>query len=260
MSDTSYIFETAQGPSSRTTVLTWSVAVCLVGLVLWSVDWRFVQSLDFGALWPYRYAFARAIGLTLLITASAVVFGLLIGIVLAIGLQTRVAPLRWLIMAYVELWRNTPLVVQLFWVHFALPVVTGVSTSAVVSGLIAMTLQASAYLTDITRGGIQAVPRGQREAAHALGLPTRTVWGSIILPQALKIMIPPLANIAIGFFKTSAILSLLSVGELMSTANRISDATFRPIEALTVAAVIYFIFGYAFSQATYRLERLTRAG
>ena len=255
-----YIFETSETRSGRGTVLAWAAVAALVLLVLWSVDWRFVWGLDFGALWPYRFAFLRAIGLTLLITGLAVIFGLVIGIALAIALQTPVPPLRWLVMAYVEIWRNTPLVVQLFWVHFALPVVTGVSTSAAVSGLIAMTLQASAYLTDITRAGIQGVPKGQREAAHALGLPTSTTWGSIVLPQALKIMIPPLANIAIGFFKTSAILSLLSVGELMSTANRISDATFRPIEALTVAAAIYFVFGYAFSQATYRLERLTGAG
>ncbi len=259
MSDTSYIFERPENQSAFSRVLTWAVGLAVIGIVLSSVNWQFLDTLDFGALWPYRYAFLRATGITLMLSGLAVIFGLAIGVVLAILLQTRVRPVRWIVIAYVEVWRNTPLVVQLFWVHFALPIVTGFSTSALVSGLIAMTLQASAYLTDISRAGIQAVPNGQREAAYALGLPLSSTWISIILPQALKVMIPPLANIAIGFFKTSAILSLLSVGELMSTANRIADATFRPIETLTIAALIYFVFGYAFSQATYKLEKLTKA-
>jgi len=260
MSDTSYIFERQANQSVRSRAFSWIAGLVVIALISMSVDWKFVETLDFGALWPYRYAFLRAIAMTLLISGMAVASGLFIGVVLAIVLQSKIGPLRWVVMAYVEIWRNTPLVVQLFWVHFALPIATGVSTSAPVSGLIAMTLQASAYLTDISRAGIQAVPNGQREAAYALGLPLSTTWFSIILPQALKVMIPPLANIAIGFFKTSAILSLLSVGELMSTANRIADATFRPIETLTVAALIYFVLGYAFSQFTYKLEKFTRAG
>src|SRR5690606_36082533 len=137
-------------------------------------------------------------------------------------------PIRWAVFWYVEIWRNTPLLVQLFWVHFALPQITGISTPTYVSGVIAMSLQASAYLTEIARGGIEAVPRSQWEAAKALALPARTQWMSIILPQALQIMIPPLANTTISFFKATTILSILSVAELMHTANEIAAYTYRP--------------------------------
>lgn len=259
MSDTSHIFGDSDGPSTRVRAVSYGIAILIAVVVASQVDWRFVASMKFDFLWEYRFAFLRAIGVTLLISGLSVVIGLAIGVSLAVLLQLRIGPLRWLVLAYVEIWRNTPLIVQLFWVHFALPLVTGISTTAFVSGLIAMSLQASAYLTDISRAGIQAVPKGQWEAADALGLPATSKWLNIVLPQALKVMIPPLANVAIGFFKTSAILSLLSVGELMSTANRIADITFRPIEVLSVAALIYFIFGYAFSLGTYRLEKLTRS-
>ena len=127
--------------------------------------------------------------MTLALTAITVVIGYVSGITLAILYQIPFKPLRWMITVHVEIWRNTPLLVQLFWVHFALPVITGVSTSVFVSGVIAMSLQASAYLTEIARGGIDAVPKGQWEAAYALGLPGPTRWLTIILPQAMKIMI-----------------------------------------------------------------------
>lgn len=230
---------------------------CAVLLAIASVvDWEFVRTLNFWVLWDYRIAILRGLTLTLLITGVAVCLGLLVGVLFAVLIHAPIGPFRWLIRAYVELWRNTPLIVQLLWVHFSLPLLTGVTTTAVQSGYIAMSLQASAYLTDIARGGIQAVPVGQWEAARALGLPATTRWLSVILPQALKIMIPALANVAISFFKTSAVLATLSVGELMSTANRISEATFKPIETLTLVAAIYFTLGTCFSVVTYRLEAL----
>lgn len=259
MEGTRYIFGDRDSPSVVGRSVSYIASVVLIAFIAYHVDWQFIAGLKFAPLWEYRSALATAVGITLLVSGLAVLIGLAIGIALAILLQLKIGPLRWIVIAYVEIWRNTPLIVQLFWVHFALPLVTGISTTAFVSGLIAMSLQASAYLTDITRAGIQSVPRGQSEAADAVGLSASHKWFYIILPQALKIMIPALANIAIGFFKTSAILSLISVGELMSVANRISDITFRPIEVLSIAAIIYFVLGYAFSLGTYKLEKLTKA-
>jgi len=231
-------------------------AIVLLTLVL--VDWEFLFELDFvGALWPYREALARGLGLTLAVSVAAIGIGLGLGTTFAILLQTPIGPFRWLILAYVEVARNTPLIVQLFWIHFALPYATGISTTAVQSGFIAVGFQASGYLTDIARAGVQAVPKGQFEACHALGLPTRTKWLTVILPQALKIVIPPLANVSISYFKASSILSVLSVGELMSMGLRVSDANFKPIETITFVGLVYVILGIIFSRATQRLEVLT---
>ena len=174
-------------------------------------------------------------------------------------MHRRLLAVGWAVVVYVEIWRNTPLLVQLIWVHFALPLVTGLTTTALQSGLIAITLQSAAYFTEIVRAGIEAVPKGQWEASRALGLPRRTMWMSVILPQAGRIIIPPLANFAISLFKATAILTVLSINELMTVTTRISNVAFKPLELFTAAAVIYFVIGYAMSRGTLRLERVLQA-
>ena len=243
------------------TLLPTLIALAILAGIARAVNWSFVATLDFGVLLKYRVALLQGLADTLLITGASVTIGFLIGVALAIGQQAPVPPLRWLIGAYIELLRNTPLIVQLFWIHFALPIVTGVSTTAFQSGIIAMSLQSSAYLADLARAGIQAVPRGQWEAADALGLSRPAKWAYVILPQAIRIVIPPLANIAIGYFKSSAALALLSVGELMTVASRVATYSFKPIETLTVVGAVYLVLGYVFSRMTFRLEAvMKRAG
>ena len=237
-------------------VLPTAFAIGLIGWLLSEVDWSFVETLDFSVIYTYRLALLQGLGNTILITTFSVLIGLCLGVSFACLLYVPFAPLRWLILAYVEVLRDIPLVVALFWIHFALPLVTGVSTSAFQSGFIAMALQSSAYLADIARAGIQAVPKGQWDAADAIGLSRAWKWFEIILPQALKIIVPPLANVALGYFKASSILALLSVGELMSVAARVSSYSFKPIETLTTVAVIYLGLGYFLSSLTYRLERV----
>jgi polar amino acid transport system permease protein len=119
-----------------------------------------------------------------------------------------------------------------------------------------MALQSSAYLSDAARAGIQAIPRGQWDAADALGLSRLWKWRDVILPQAIKIIIPPLANIALGYFKASSVLALLSVGELTTIATRISNYTFKPIETFTAVGIVYLALGYFLSNMTFRLERI----
>ena len=223
------------------------------------IDWSQIGTLDFGIIIKFWRPLATAAGMTIAITAAALACGLVIGIVLAILLELRIGFLRYVLNAYIEIWRNTPLIVQLFWVHFGLPMLTGISTTALQSGLLALTLQSSAYLADIARAGIQAVPRGQWDAAMALSLPTRTKWLEIILPQALKVMIPPLGNLAVSFLNGSALLGVLSVGELMTISTRISDYTSKPIEIMTVVALIYLAINVATTYLTNRLERFAGA-
>jgi polar amino acid transport system permease protein len=223
------------------------------------IDWSQIGTLDFGIIIKFWRPLATAAGMTIAITAAALACGLVIGILLAILLELRIGFLRYVLNAYIEIWRNTPLIVQLFWVHFGLPMLTGISTTALQSGLLALTLQSSAYLADIARAGIRAVPRGQWDAAMALSLPARTKWLEVILPQALKIMIPPLGNLAVSFLNGSALLGVLSVGELMTVSTRISDYTSKPIEIMTTVALLYLAINVATTYLTNRLERFAGA-
>jgi His/Glu/Gln/Arg/opine family amino acid ABC transporter permease subunit len=234
-------------------ILTIAIATALYHFI----DWSQIRGLDFAVVLKYWRPLTIAAGLTILITSSALVLGLVLGIGLAILLELRIGPLRYVINAYIEIWRNTPLIVQLFWIHFGLPVVTGISTTALESGSLALTLQSSAYLADIARAGIQAVPRGQWDAAGALALPARTKWIEVILPQALKIMIPPLGNLAVSFLNGSALLGVLSVGELMTVSAKISDYTSRPVEIMTVTALLYLAINLLTTYLTSRLERFS---
>lgn len=248
----------SQSPLLRpSTIISFLLAAVLLVWVGSHVKWEFVSELNFLDLWPYRVALLRGLMLTLTISILAIVIGLVLGTILAILQQLPVFWIRWIVKIYVEIARNTPLVVTLFWVHFALPQLTGMNTTALQSGLIAIVFQASGYLADISRAGIQAVPRGQFEAAYALGLTSRTKWLTIILPQALKVMIPPLANVSISFFKATSILSVITVGELMSMGLRVSETNFRPIETLTFCGLVYMILGTLFSRGTQTLERLS---
>lgn len=236
------------------------LSILAVAAVLgFNLNWELIGALDFPVVWEYREVLAKGLRLTLWITAIATGLGLLFGTLLAVVSQSPFALLRWLVVAYVEIWRNTPLLVQLIWIHFALPLVTGITTTAFQSGVIAMTLQSSAYFTEIVRAGIEAIHKGQREAAYALGLPAWTRWTRVILPQAGRIVIPPLANLAISLFKATAILSILSISELMTVTTRISNVTFKPIELFTATAVIYLVLGYAMSRGTRRLEGALKA-
>jgi len=230
----------------------------IVWAIAAAVDWKFVATLDFHVLVEYWRPLARGAAMTLAITATSLAVGLSVGVVIAVLLQMPIGPIRWLIVAYVELWRNTPLIVQLFWVHFGLPVLTGISTTALESGFIALTLQSSAYLADIARAGIQAVPRGQWQAARALGLPAWSLWLEVILPQALKIMIPAFANLALSFLNGSALLGLIQVGELMTVAAKISDYTFKPIEVMTAVGVVYLLLNLIVARFARWVEIATR--
>jgi polar amino acid transport system permease protein len=226
-----------------------------IAFVLWNANWKTIAGLDFTSLWTFRVPLFKGLLMTLALTAVAGIVGFLSGTVLAVASQSPIAPLRWLVVAHVEIFRDTPLVVQLMWIHFALPMITGYNTSAMESGVIAIALQASAYFTELVRAGIQAVPKTQWDAAYALGLPAWIRWTRVILPPAIRIIIPPLVNLTISFFKATTILSVLQVGEMMSVASRITNATFRPVEVLTAAAVVYFVLGYFMSRFTLRLER-----
>lgn len=160
---------------------------------------------------------------------------------------------------YVSIVRGTPLIVQLFFVYFALPQF-GVVLPAIPSGIVALGFNYGAYMTEVFRAGIEAVPPGQREAARALGMTERAVMTRIVLPQALRIVIPAVGNEFIAMIKDSALVSLIGIQELLWRANTTGGREFRRLEALLIAAVMYWALTLIFSFLQERLERRMARG
>jgi His/Glu/Gln/Arg/opine family amino acid ABC transporter permease subunit len=167
---------------------------------------------------------------------------------------------RGIVRAYVEVFRNTPLLIQIFIVYFGLPQI-GLKLSPFLSGLSALTLYAAAYNAEIFRAGLEAVPRGQHEAARSTGLSSAQVTGYVIVPQAVRICLPALGNNLVSLVKNSSLVSTIGMVELMFVANDISFNNFRSFEIYGAAAVLYVVLVLALSRGLAVLERrLRRAG
>ena len=212
--------------------------------------------LDFSVVWEYGPALLYGLLVNLALTALGFLAGgVVLGTVLALASLSHRRAIRWPAFAFVEFWRSTPLLVQAIWVHFALPALTGISTSAFGSALLALVLNVAAYCCEIIRAGIQGVPKGQFEAARALALSRQVMWRKVVLPQALRLVVPPLVSSVISIFKATAILSVLSVDDLTRVAQRVSSYTYQPIEIYTAAAVLYFLCGSVVAWTGWRVER-----
>lgn len=224
------------------------------------INWGFLADLDFSVVWTYRAALLRGLALSIMYTVVAGILGLALAIPATVVIRSR-SRLRWPVLGLVELFRNTPLLVQLVWVQFALPQLIGTRFTVMESGLIAITLNVTAYLSEILRAGVDAVPVGQWEASDALGLSRWRTWRLVILPQAARIVFPPLASMALSLFKGTAVLSILAISELMRAVTNISTYTARPVELFTAGAVIYFACGLAMTKGFNVLEyRIKRSG
>ena len=161
---------------------------------------------------------------------------------------------------FIELFRNVPVLVQLVWFFYAFPVLIDAKLSPFTAAVCALSLNTSAFSAELFRGGIQSIHQGQWEAGKALGMNYLTVMRRIILPQAVKRMIPPLTNRAIELTKMTALASTIAVPELLYQGKLINAVTFRPIETYTVVAVIYLIILWAGILVVDRLEKRLRQG
>ena len=195
-----------------------------------------------------------AIG-TLHIFAICLVLGLSLGLVVGLGRYARSRWLYWPATAFVEFFRNTPVLVQILWFYFALPILLPFSVSPLAAASLGISLNSAAFSAEIYRGGIQSIERGQWDGARALGMNWAQAMRRIILPQALKCMMPALTNRAIEIFKMSTLASAIAYVELLQQAKLIASLNFNPIEAYTAVAVIFFVFLWPLVQFTYVLER-----
>ena len=195
---------------------------------------------DFGIIWTYRALLLAGLGYTLLFTVICVILGLLIGLVTGVGRLSKTPFVAAVLRGYVELFRCTPVLVQLVWFYYALPVLTGLQISATVAATLCLSLYGGAFYSEIIRAGIISTDRGEVEAARALGMRRYQILRRIVLPQALKRMAPPLMSQSIMQLKNTSLLSVLAVPDLLYQGQVVAHETYRPLELYTFIAIAYF--------------------
>ena len=192
---------------------------------------------------------------TLWLTAIVIVLSMILAVPLAVARMSKIEVVRWAAQVYIEIFRCTPLLVQLFWIFYALPVLLGVTLPGLVSGVIALTANLTAYMAETYRSGFQAVPVEQIEAAKMLRLSRFQQLRYIIVPQALKMQVPVILSLNISIFKDTALVATIAVPDLMFTANTISSESYKALEVFTMAAILYFVIAFPASLITSRIER-----
>ena len=197
-----------------------------------TLDWRW----DF--VWEIAPRLAAATLNTLLAAGSGYAIALVLGLALALGQRTRWPALTFVLRETLEFVRSTPLVLQIFFIFYVGPQV-GITLSPWVAGMMAIGLHYSAYLSEVYRAGIEAVPKGQWEACRAINMSTRDTYLRIIIPQALPPSIAGMGNYLVGIFKDTPMLSVIGVAELMHTANAIGSESYRFLEPYTLVGVIF---------------------
>lgn len=209
----------------------------------WDIIW---SNLDF---------LLSGLQLTLIISATSLVFALLGGLVLALFDMSKFRLLRAFSLTLGEIIRNTPILVQLLWVYYVLPIVFGIRISALAAILIGLSLYMAAFISEVYRAGIQAVPKGHREAAQVLGLTPAQSFIRIVMPQAIRMTLPPLASNFVQLIKFSSLGSVISVSEITRRGMELSSTTFRPLEIFTFIAVVYFFICWPLAMAIRLWER-----
>lgn len=191
---------------------------------------------------------------TVRICSLAMVIGLVLGGLLGLAAMSRFAPVRWLVIAYVDFIRGTPLLIQIFLVYFALPVI-GITLPEFWAGVIALSLNAAGFIAEIVRAGIGAVEKGQTEAARSIGMRHHQVLFHVLLPQSLRAVVPPATNELISLVKGSALLSVISVYELTRAGQAIIAVHFAPFEIFLLIALFYYLTISALAWLSRWLER-----
>jgi polar amino acid transport system permease protein len=197
----------------------------------------------------------RGLLVTLALWAPCFVAGLVLGFGLALARLSRHVWLRIPSLAYIELFRDTPVLIQLIWFFYAFPIIIGLQLSPFMAAALGLTLNTSAYCAEIFRGGIESMAKGQWEGARALGMRHAAILRRIILPQVFRRMLPALTNRAIELAKVTSLASVLAVHELMYQGRLLSSTYYRPMEILTVVALVYFVIIYPGSFLSMQLER-----
>lgn len=208
-------------------------------------DWSFA-----GSVLP---SIASALLVTVEITFAGTAIAMVLGLIFALLRRSRLWPVRWGAAVIVEFIRDTPLLVQVYFLYFVLPQ-EGIIMSALLTGIIAIGINYSAYTAEVYRAGIEGVPRTQWEAARALNFSPLRTWTSVILPQSVPAVIPALGNYLIAMFKDTPILSAIGIIEMLGRAEIIGSQTFRYLEPVTEVGILFLLISYPSSVLVRRLE------
>ena len=215
---------------------------------------------DFAPVLRYAPLLVRGAEITLLYTVGSVALGLIIGLLIGLGRLSRSALLNAPLIALTEVFRCTPLLVQIVWFYYALPVLLHIQIPADVAAMTVLSLYTGVFYAEIFRGGIVSIERGQWDAARALGLSRWQVMRLVILPQAIRRMIPPFVNQSVTQLKNTSLVSVIAVPDLLYQGTSIAETTYRPLELYTVVAVVYFALLFPSTMAAQWYERRLARG
>lgn len=213
---------------------------------------------DFASVFSNTDALLAGAAGTLRIFAICLVAGLSLGLVVGLARYSRRRLFYIPASVFMEFFRNTPVLVQILWFYFAFPMISPFEISPLMAAALGISLNSAAFSAEIYRGGIQSIDSGQWEGARALGMTYAQAMRRVILPQAMRRMLPPLTNRGIEIFKMSTLASVVAYVELLQQGKLIASLNYNPIEAYTVVALIFFVLLYPLVQATYALERRLR--
>lgn len=209
---------------------------------------------DSGFISKYGSFFLKGIKITILISLIGVALGSILGAFVALMKLSKIKIISWIASIYIEILRGTPMLVQVFIVFFGITAALGLDISALVCGTIALVINSSAYIAEIIRAGINAVDKGQMEAARSLGLNYRQTMKTVIMPQAIKNILPALGNEFVTLIKESSIVSTIGVGEIMFNAQVVQGISFDPFTPLLVAAALYFVLTFVLTRIMNMIE------
>ncbi|HDD0614635.1 ABC transporter permease subunit [Staphylococcus aureus] len=209
---------------------------------------------DSGFISKYGSFFLKGIKITILISLIGVALGSILGAFVALMKLSKIKIISWIASIYIEILRGTPMLVQVFIVFFGITAALGLDISALVCGTIALVINSSAYIAEIIRAGINAVDKGQMEAARSLGLNYRQTMKSVIMPQAIKNILPALGNEFVTLIKESSIVSTIGVGEIMFNAQVVQGISFDPFTPLIVATALYFVLTFVLTRIMNMIE------
>ena len=210
---------------------------------------------DFLFLWGYRGLILTGLGVTIAYTIGTILLGLLVGLVTGPLRLSRNPMITAPIVVYVEIFRCTPLLVQILWFYYALPVVLGIDIPANIAATLVLSLYTGAFYSEIIRGGVASIERGQWDAARAIGMRRIQVMRYVVLLQAFKRMIPPFMNQSVIQLKNTSLVSTIAVTDLLYQGTIITAATYRPLEVYTMVAVIYFLVLFPLTLTAQQVER-----
>ncbi|MEP7207010.1 MAG: amino acid ABC transporter permease [Casimicrobiaceae bacterium] len=202
------------------------------------------MNLDWSVVWTHRDALLAGTATTFLLTIATMAIAVPCGIVVAVLRLYGWKPVRVLATGYVELFRNLPLILVVYWAFYVLPILTGIGLSPLATGLAALSLNVTAYNAETFRAGLNSIRRGQSEAAMALGMTRGQALRRVIVPQALRRILPVLASTWVSLFKDTSLVSVIAVTELAYVSMQVRAQTFRVLEMLTAMAVLYWLLGY----------------